>query len=375
MSEKKLALFVEAPVTEARIEREWEVVRARLPEARRRSPVAWASLGGAVVAVGIIAFLLISRPVPTDIEGTALDSAGDHLSMALPDGSHIELDPSARIEVRERSKNRVRVELTRGRAEFDVARDPERKFVVVAGAVEVEVIGTRFFVERGDGERVRVEVERGIVAVHARGETHRLTAGSTWSSDQVAAAVVPEAPEEPEADAVVEGLAEDAPVEELEESEDVAQVEERTAPRPRKKAQSRSRTRRKERPLDLSALDAPGLFDVANTARRRGDLRDAAMAYARMLSRFPQDPRTGLAAFELGRLRMDSLADPQGAITALQRAIAIEPEAGYREDAMARLVYAYESLGAPIMCTKARDGYLAEFPKGAHATALAGRCK
>ena len=57
-----------------------------------------------------------------------------------------------------------RVRLLSGEVLFDVAKDPDRPFVVDAGAMQLEVLGTRFNVYRQVGETVLTVVE-GEVAV------------------------------------------------------------------------------------------------------------------------------------------------------------------------------------------------------------------
>jgi TolA-binding protein len=116
------------------------------------------------------------------------------------------------------------------------------------------------------------------------------------------------------------------------------------------------------------------LLDAGNTARRGGDARAAADDYGQLLKKFPTDGRAGLAAFELGRLRMDRLGDLTGAVQALERAVQLAPGSGFREDAMARLVTAYAASGRSSDCVRARDAYLATFPAGVHRDAVSRTC-
>jgi tetratricopeptide (TPR) repeat protein len=115
-------------------------------------------------------------------------------------------------------------------------------------------------------------------------------------------------------------------------------------------------------------------LDQANLARRNGQLREAADAYEALLRRYPSDGRAGLAAFELGRLRMDSLKDLPGAAQALERAVALAPGSAFREDALARLTLAYGGLGRRAECARARDHYLTSYPSGVHKEAVSSRC-
>lgn len=83
----------------------------------------------------------------------------------LADGSTIDLGPDAQVEIDFVAGER-RVRLRRGAAHFQVARDPARPFVVVAGGVEVRAVGTIFNV-RLDPAAVEVVVAEGRVKVAA----------------------------------------------------------------------------------------------------------------------------------------------------------------------------------------------------------------
>jgi transmembrane sensor len=83
--------------------------------------------------------------------------------LPLPDGSTLTLDADSAVDVRLYGARRE-VRLHRGGAFFDVARDPDRPFVVLAGAARVTVLGTRFAVQ-AEPDGVEVSVESGRVAV------------------------------------------------------------------------------------------------------------------------------------------------------------------------------------------------------------------
>jgi hypothetical protein len=121
-------------------------------------------------------------------------------------------------------------------------------------------------------------------------------------------------------------------------------------------------------------LGARLLLDQGNAARREGDLQGAARTFERLLSTYPSDPRAGLAAFELGRLRMDRLGDMRGAVVPLQTAIKLVTDPGLREDAMARLVRTFDSLGEKELCLEARGVYLETHSTGVHVGSVAEAC-
>jgi transmembrane sensor len=68
------------------------------------------------------------------------------------------------------------VDIERGEAYFNVAKDSERPFVVRAGTRRVVVLGTRFSVRRADNESIDVTVTEGKVRIEGP-ESEPLQAG------------------------------------------------------------------------------------------------------------------------------------------------------------------------------------------------------
>jgi len=101
----------------------------------------------------------VTLPAPPAVEPLALIE-----ERLLPDGSKVELNRGAELRVEFTSTER-RIVLVRGEANFDVAKDPARPFVVWANGVAVRAIGTRFNV-RLDPASVEVLVTEGRVAVN-----------------------------------------------------------------------------------------------------------------------------------------------------------------------------------------------------------------
>jgi hypothetical protein len=118
---------------------------------------------------------------------------------------------------------------------------------------------------------------------------------------------------------------------------------------------------------------AKQLFEAADTARAAGRTKDAAALLDRVRRHYRSDARAGLAAFQLGRLRLDSLGDPSGAVEALDDSIALAPTASFREDAEARRIEALERAGDP-RCREARENYLARYAAGVHVKEVSARC-
>jgi transmembrane sensor len=89
---------------------------------------------------------------------------GEIRQLPLPDGSSVTLNTATAIQTRFDAHQRV-MELVRGEALFDVAKDPKRPFQVQAGELTVKAIGTSFTVRRVPGKAVQVVVREGVVEV------------------------------------------------------------------------------------------------------------------------------------------------------------------------------------------------------------------
>jgi TolA-binding protein len=363
-----LAHHVRVDLSEPRLDRLWDRVSSRLRGPRRARGWVWAT---AVACTAAAAIFVVMRgrsgihggdqapvAVASAWEGAQLETAADALAVTLGDGSSLKVEPRSRVEVRDRTAASLKLVLARGRIACDVTHREGRSFVVAASGVEVRVVGTRFTVaneEAEAGRRVEVRVERGVVEVlGADGEIVRVAAGHSWSQvTKTEALAPPETAAEPETPAADET------------SHEVA------VPNP-----PPGKPHAATRAVHPSPADARALFEQARGQWRSGKMAEAAQTYQTLLAAHPRDPRAGLAAFELGRLRMDRLNDMPGAVQALERAVALAPGAELREDALARLVAAAAAAGDRGRCARARTRYLADYPSGVHhRTVSAASCE
>ncbi len=115
------------------------------------------------LAAGLAVALWVPRQSETRKTEPGTAVAKDYESRALDDGSVVELNGGAQIEVRFTTEER-RVRLVRGEAHFLVAKNPLRPFVVEAGGVAVRAVGTAFDVLLS-GHAVEVLVTEGRVRV------------------------------------------------------------------------------------------------------------------------------------------------------------------------------------------------------------------
>lgn len=122
-----------------------------------------------VLAVGLAAVTAISAVAlwhhmsPLTYE----TQRGEQRRIALADGSSLTLDTETLVRVGFTADSR-NVELVRGRAHFDVAKDANRPFRVSAAGREVVALGTAFDVARS-GDEVAILLVEGRIAVQPVG--------------------------------------------------------------------------------------------------------------------------------------------------------------------------------------------------------------
>ena len=97
--------------------------------------------------------------------GVYTTDTGEQRSLALTDGSTVELNSRSRIKVKYTSHER-RIDLLEGQALFHVAKGQARPFIVQTGDTRVRAVGTAFDVHKTSAGSV-VTVVEGRVAVRA----------------------------------------------------------------------------------------------------------------------------------------------------------------------------------------------------------------
>jgi transmembrane sensor len=103
-------------------------------------------------------------------------AVGGLASVPMVDGSKITLNTDSQIRV-EVDRRERRVDLERGEAFFEVARDATRPFVVRAGNKRIVAVGTQFSVRR-DADELEVVVTEGKVRIESSGAPQAVEAGT-----------------------------------------------------------------------------------------------------------------------------------------------------------------------------------------------------
>jgi hypothetical protein len=346
---KRLASYFRNNADDARIARMWSGVGARLDRGRPRAHLRWLAL--AFVATAAAASVWLAGFYP----GRPAHRPGaDVQLLELADGSSVEHAGDDRIEILTVTPERVELQMTQGRAVFRVTPNHDRAFLTHAAGYTIRVVGTEYTVDLGAGD-VRVAVSRGRVEVRRdeSGELWTVNAGEAWSSATARTA----------APAAGTGVAPAPPAEAsgAPPAPPALATPRRSSPPPTAAASA----------PPAQAPDAAALFQRAQDARAAGRPDAAARILGELLQRFPSDPRAGLAAFELGRIRLD-LGDPRGAVDALDQAEGAGNS--FEEQVESRRVQALEEAGDRAACRAARAAFLARFPNGAFAAVVRRRC-
>jgi transmembrane sensor len=363
---------VARPVEEGRIARHWDGVRHRLRRrrSRRASLVAAGALLGGVMLGALVMHRWVAGPAAVTWSELHIETGAQSTAMRLSDGSVVRLGPDTRVQACDGGESGTCIRVDRGRAHFEVTPRDSSALRVLAGAVEVRVVGTRFVVERtvaGGHHEVSVVVEEGAVRVRGPGAPElQLEAGQAWST-RLSVGGPPAAAQGrrvPDGQGAPSSSASGAEAERAE-VDGARAVAEDGAPTDGPGAL----------PPATDATEGPrALWERALQARERGAHRSEEHAYVTLLRRHPGDARARQAAFELGRLRMDAFGDPAGAIGPLRRAVRVGSDSVFHEDALARLVRAYAESGDAEACQLARQRYLERYPSGMHARFVRTLC-
>lgn len=129
-------------------------------DGRRSRPGRWFPIGRLAAAVVFTA--VIAAGFYLRAQGPSYrTSVGGIASLPLTDGSNVTLNTDSEIHV-DLTDTERRVQLDQGEAFFQVAKDPQRPFIVIVGDRRVIAVGTAFSVRR-DHDDVQVVVTEGNV--------------------------------------------------------------------------------------------------------------------------------------------------------------------------------------------------------------------
>jgi ferric-dicitrate binding protein FerR (iron transport regulator) len=153
------------------------LLASRVQQARRRRTRRTTGIGlGVLAAGGFVAWTAVSHLPPKlsyTVDGAApppdgdvRSSAGHEPELVFSDGSNVRVMRSGRARVLDVGRRGARLMLEDGRAHVQVAHRPGADWHVQAGAFQIHVHGTAFFVEwNASQSRFDLQMESGVVSV------------------------------------------------------------------------------------------------------------------------------------------------------------------------------------------------------------------
>ena len=150
---------------------------------RSSSRLVWWSVAAAclVLVIGLLWVFLPSSP-NQPLVVTALDKI---IEQELPDGSQVSINRYSEITYLLNTRANRRELSLEGDAFFEIARDTSLPFVISTEEVEIEVLGTSFYVDAREGEpEIQVLVQSGTVALRHRGQEIMLTENEVGTLDR-----------------------------------------------------------------------------------------------------------------------------------------------------------------------------------------------
>ena len=307
-------------------------------------------------------------------------------AIALDDGSVLEVAQATELEVLANDGARFVTLLRRGRCRFDVRPGGPRRWSIETDLATVEVVGTAFTVDRGEGG-LYVTVEHGIVLVRGErvpGRVQRLLAGErldipapTQSANaldpQAAAVSTPSS-----AQTGSRGAAQNNPAVVLEPGTVASGWEPPAGAvsagvRPASLASGAASPASQRVDGSSAVLAARGRADFINVAARLADSdrarvagrpEDAATILEQAIRDGGDDPQVTIAAFSLGRLQLEVLGRPGEAAESFARVVERGSPRALVEDAQARRVEALVRSGRRLEARRAAMIYEARWPNG-----------
>ncbi len=340
-------------------------------------------------------------------------------SLQLADGSSARPRGNSAVAVREESAARVVVELLHGGAEFQVSPSSQRLFRVAAAGVAVESSGSRFSVDKqpagaaaAQALRVAVAVAEGRVRVFWAGQQAVLVAGervefqvsersleftgltpsqvpsassppslSSVPAPRSAPSIAAESPAVPAIAATPAAVSRAAAspqraapswqqlarAGEFDRAYQQAFASPRTGSTP---VVAPSPTKLRLSPVVPANPQPADLLLLADVARMSHHPASAIAPLRRLLEQHSEDPRAPLAAFTLGRVLLDDMAQPREAAESFRRTQALDAEGPLSHDALAREVEAWSRAGELSKARERAREYIRLYPSGRRLAAV-----
>jgi len=154
----------------------FEPISLGRPPVPVRLPICRIAILGGLIAACVALLVSVTPILTAKFRADVATAAGEQITATLPDGSRATLNTDSAIAL-DFTANRRRVTLLRGEAYFNVRKDAQRPFDVLARGGQATATGTAFAVRSLDGA-ARVTVTEGTVRVSSPVNTATYSAGA-----------------------------------------------------------------------------------------------------------------------------------------------------------------------------------------------------
>ena len=357
--------------------------------------------GTAAAASALAFFAMVLWPRAIEIEpgdarlATSADFFAAHaepLPLRFSEGSAVELSPNASLRVLSRTVHGVTLSLERGRLAAAVVHRKDTDWRLRAGPFEVRVTGTRFDLDwRAEQGALGLTRLIGSVVVTGCEEGQRLalTTGqaleATCRDGHLQVSITrptlpvppPPMPVPPPVDIVYPSSPGDASVPDQAAPPPPAPSRSPGAAAPQQGWKELAQQARYQeawaaaRAAGLSPIlaneSAADLLILASSARYAREGLGAQQVLLSLRERFPGSPEAAVAAFDLGKLSFDELADFAGAERWFAVVLEEQPDGPLAQDALGRLMEGRVRQGNRAGAEDAARRYLEKFPGGPQA--------
>lgn len=151
-----------------KLDKQRTVSRATLPLTKEKHFLlrhTWVVAAVILIAISLSVFATVSMWEQPEVRKSYVTSEIEQRIITLADGSVVRLNRNSKIDVGD-DDGPIREVQLQGEAFFDVARDPDRPFIIHTADATIRVLGTSFNVKESD--EVMVAVKEGVVSLRNR---------------------------------------------------------------------------------------------------------------------------------------------------------------------------------------------------------------
>jgi len=156
------------------IKKEWQLFKTKAGLKNKKISLNYLKVAASIVIIfslSLIYYFLINN----NTKQITISTASNSIIKKFSDGSQICLNVNSSVIFPEKFEDKTRTIKLKGQAFFNIMHDRTKPFIIEAGNVYIEDIGTSFFVSVNEQNVTEVIVKTGKVAVYEKNNTNTKT--------------------------------------------------------------------------------------------------------------------------------------------------------------------------------------------------------